>query len=128
MQFMYSYDGKGKSQSSSLELKIESKRWESDDINIQTYGSNLEESMTDMIDVLLENKKMIDKALENIITKNFEILDTDNTSEPFPLKNERITNYYTGDKLERSVDESVDRVLEKYKEKIVLCKGIQIQE
>lgn len=108
----YSYDGKGKSQSCELNMHIEAKNsnFTSTDIDLYSYGEDLSDSLETLIKDLLRVKSKIDMIVEEVLNKKINLVDTDNNNDD--LIEERLTNYFTGDKSTKHIQPTIDTVID----------------
>lgn len=100
----YSYDGKGKDQSCELTTSIyyidyrDKDNQLSDafcnDIEINSYGRNLEIALINHFAMIKELKRIIDIHYDNYINGRIKVIDTQNNN--CELQEERYTDYYSG--------------------------------
>ena len=113
----YSYDGKGKSKSCELNMCIEVNNDSYTNIYFYSYGEDLSESLEMLIRDLLRVKSKIDVAVEEVLNKKINLLDTDNDNDT--LIEERLTNYFTGDKSTKHVQSTIDNVIDNIVKEII---------
>lgn len=124
----YSYDGKGKWQSAELSTSISlNDLFDYEiDIYIGSYGENLDKCLNNIFKDIISLRNKIDYILEDIIEGNINIIDGDNNCK---LEEERLTDYYSGEKYTKPVKETIDKIVAKYnKEKQIMGKRYNYED